>query len=122
MNLTFKNRDLPYVIQFLDSLKLTGGNSRARMKLAQKVDAKYKEISDDYQNEFMNETEELSEAEKKERKKQEVEFLNESATVNMSEYQDKMVMLTGALNNYPHELSGKDAEIHDLLLDKLEGE
>lgn len=119
MNIRFKNRHIPYTIEFLNKIQLTGKVSRARRKLIQKLQGKFQEIQEDYQSAFeVGENEDIEEERK--RKKEENEFLEEVSSVNLSEYQDQLILLAQTLDNYPHELSGADAEMHDLLLDQLE--
>lgn len=123
MNIRMKNRHLPYTIEFLDKLQLTGKVSRARRKLIQKMQEKFKEIQEDYQSAFAAESEDEKVTdieEERKKKKEEVEFLEEVAVINLSEYQDLILLLSQSLDNYPHELSGADAEMHDLILDQLE--
>lgn len=123
MNIRMKNRHLPYTIEFLDKLQLTGKVSRARRKLIQKMQGKFKEIQEDYQAAFAAESEssKVTDIEdERQKKKEEAEFLDEIAVINLSEYQDQILLLAQSLDNYPHELSGADAEMHDLLLDQLE--
>lgn len=122
MNIRYKNRDLPYAIDFLDKLHLTGKVSRARRKLIQKMQIKYKEIQEDYIELFKDKTEDSSvtDEEIQNKRKEEIEFLEEVAVINLSEYQDQILLLAQSLDNYPHEISGADAEMHDLILDQLE--
>lgn len=123
MNIRMKNRHFPYTIEFLDKLQLTGKVSRARRKLIQKMQGKFKEIQEDYQAAFNAESEDekvIGIEDERQKKKEEVEFLDEIAVINLSEYQDQILLLAQSLDNYPHELSGADAEMHDLLLDQLE--
>lgn len=123
MNIRMKNRHLPYTIEFLDKLQLTGKVSRARRKLIQKMQGKFKEIQEDYLAAFNAESEDekVTDIEdERQKKKEEAEFLDEIAVINLSEYQDQILLLAQSLDNYPHELSGADAEMHDLLLDQLE--
>lgn len=123
MNIRIKNRHIPYTIEFLDKLQLTGKVSRARRKLIQKVQGKFKEIQEDYLESFKTESEDdkVTDIEvERNKKKEEAEFLEEVAVINLSEYQDQILLLAQTLDNYPHELSGPDAEMHDLLLNKLE--
>lgn len=123
MNIRMKNRHLPYTIEFLDKLQLTGKVSRARRKLIQKMQEKFKEIQEDYQDAFnaKSEDDKVTDIEvERNKKKEEVEFLEELAVINLSEYQDHILLLAQTLDNYPHEISGADAEMHDLILDQLE--
>lgn len=113
MKITLKSFQLVPAINFLSSLSLKGKESRARMKLINKLNDKRSEVLDElnlieHENgstEYESET---------------TEILNEYVTIDLTEYDDKMAVLADALENYDGELSGKDAGAHDLLLDVLD--
>lgn len=113
MKITLKSFQLVPSINFLSGLSLKGKQSRARMKLMNKLDEKRAEIVGD-----INAIE--HEKGSSQHDSETSEILNEYVTIDLTEYDDKMAVLTDALENYDGEISGKDASAHDLLLDALE--
>ena len=135
--LNLKNNELQPVTGFLQSLKLKNKSSRARTRLVGKLDAKVNELVADqkmllekygqhdasgnlirdgndnflWQPEFAEEA--TSENE---------ELLEEKVTIDLSEYQSQMQVLTAALDELDAELSDVDANIYAVLMDVLEEE
>lgn len=135
--ITFKNMELQPVINFLQSLKLANKTSRARTRLVTKLSEKLENLVSD-QKELLekygqrdNEGNLIRDGnnaylwnpdDSVEANKASIELNNEEVSIDLSEYKAAMKILTTALDNYSMELSEVDANIYNLLMDKLEEE
>lgn len=114
MKITLKNFQIVPAINFLSEVSLKGGKaSRARMKLINKLDGKRAEFAEEV-NSIKHEEDSM------EYQEESLEIFNETSTIDLTEYADKMEILFTALEDYEGTLSGQEAGVHDLILDKLE--
>lgn len=135
--ITFKNMELQPVSNFLQSLKLANKTSRARTRLVTKISEKLENLVSD-QKELLekygqrdNEGNLIRDGnnaylwnpdDSVEANKASIELNNEEVSIDLSEYKAAMKILTTALDSYSMELSEVDANIYNLLMDKLEEE
>lgn len=123
MKITIKNNHLKKVVEFLETLELSGKASRVRVKLNTRLQEKLQEFSIEY-TAIVNEFDELKQQEKYEVLKDKLaesnELLNEPAVVDMTEYEHLLGSLKDELENYQGALQGDSAIAHDVLLDALE--
>ncbi len=134
--LTFKNKELAAIGNFLGTLSLKNKASRGRTKLIKLISAKndeYNEERKDALEPFIKKDEAGNSVEGNtpgsvvliEEKQDEAtaainEIDEESAVIEFTEYNEKMKALYDAIIDYSTEFSNQDAAAYDLLMDQLE--
>jgi hypothetical protein len=124
------------ITQFLEKAELKPKASRVRTKLKKlmqvKIDELYKDEvallerfgKKDEQGELIQHDGDfiLIEETAVEYHQEKAELIRESVSINVDEIRDKLSFLIDGLENSEMSLSGVDAEVLDLLIDKLEEE
>lgn len=133
--LNFKNNQIESMVDMLSNLSISGKASRGRSKLKEKLIAKLKEYNDEVEEArdpyFVKDKDGerivkdkkyvyKDNVDKKELGKTLAEIGEEQASVEFTEYSEKFKALYESLDNYGLNLSGKDADCYDLLMDQLE--
>ncbi|HFP8275606.1 TPA: DUF1617 family protein [Enterococcus faecium] len=132
--LKIRNEDLVDVMSFLKDFDLPPKISRVRTKLAKLIQVKVDEL-------YQDEVDLLQKYGKKdehgnlvqhdgafslipetatEYHKEKADLLNEETHINVDELQDKLPLLVAGFENSEVTISGKDAEMLDLILEQLE--
>ena len=135
--LSLKNKELAPIINFLSAVELSPKASRCRSKLVKKLLEKHTELKEDLEEiiekfgkrddngeiiRLENGNVDFSEDTKEEGIKEQEELLYEEISINLDEIKKKVKFLVTNLDQLDAKLSGYDAEIYDLLMDKLEEE
>lgn len=135
--LSLKNKELAPVINFLSAVELSPKASRCRSKLVKKLLEKHTELKEDLEDiiekfgkrddngeiiRLENGNVEFSEDTKGQGIKEQEELFDEEISINLDEIKKKVKFLVTNLDQLDTKLSGYDAEIYDLLMDKLEEE
>ena len=135
--LSLKNKELAPIINFLSAVELSPKASRCRSKLVKKLLEKHTELKEDLEDiiekfgkrddkgeiiRLENGNVEFSEDARKEGIKEQEELFDEEISINLDEIKKKVKFLVTNLDQLDTKLSGYDAEIYDLLMDKLEEE
>lgn len=135
--LSLKNKELAPVINFLSAVELSPKASRCRSKLVKKLLEKHTELKEDLEDiiekfgkrddngeiiRLENGNVEFSEDTKEQGIKEQEELFDEEISINLDEIKKKVKFLVTNLDQLDTKLSGYDAEIYDLLMDKLEEE
>lgn len=135
--LSLKNKELAPIINFLSAVELSPKASRCRSKLVKKLLEKHTELKEDLEEiiekfgkrddngeiiRLENGNVDFSEDTKEEGIKEQEELLYEEISINLDEIKKKVKFLVTNLDQLDTKLSGYDAEIYDLLMDKLEEE
>ncbi|WKB49246.1 DUF1617 family protein [Lactococcus lactis subsp. lactis] len=135
--LSLKNKELAPIINFLSAVELSPKASRCRSKLVKKLLEKHTELKEDLEDiiekfgkrddngeiiRLENGNVDFSEDTKEEGIKEQEELLYEEISINLDEIKKKVKFLVTDLDQLDTKLSGYDAEIYDLLMDKLEEE
>ena len=135
--LSLKNKELAPVINFLSAVELSPKASRCRSKLVKKLLEKHTELKEDLEDiiekfgkrddkgeiiRLENGNVEFSEDTKEEGIKEQEELFDEEISINLDEIKNKVKFLVTNLDQLDTKLSGYDAEIYDMLMDKLEEE
>lgn len=135
--LSLKNKELAPIINFLSAVELSPKASRCRSKLVKKLLEKHTELKEDLEDiiekfgkrddngeiiRLENGNVDFSEDTKEEGIKEQEELLYEEISINLDEIKKKVKFLVTNLDQLDAKLSGYDAEIYDLLMDKLEEE
>lgn len=135
--LSLKNKELAPVINFLSAVELSPKASRCRSKLVKKLLEKHTELKEDLEDiiekfgkrndkgdiiRLENGNVEFSEDTKEEGIKEQEELFDEEISINLDEIKKKVKFLVTNLDQLDTKLSGYDAEIYDMLMDKLEEE
>lgn len=132
----FKNSELVAVSQFLKNAELTPSVSRVRTKLRKCIQSKIDELYKDEIElvEKFGERDDKGELVEKDGSfslvaKTAIEYhqeknilLEEEVSINVDELTSKLSLLLEAFDNSEEKVSGSDAEILDLIMDKLESE
>ena len=131
-----KNNELVGSLQFLEKAELKPKASRLRTKLKRLVQVKIDELYKD-EVELLEKVGKkddngkliqldgnfsLIEATAEEYHQEKAELINESVSINVDELKEQLPFLLEGLESSEMIVSGTDAEILDLLLDKLEEE
>ena len=131
-----KNSELVAVSQFLKNAELTPKMSRVRTKLRKCIQSKIDELYKDEIElvEKFGERDDKGELVEKDGSfslvaKTAIEYhqeknilLEEEVSINVDELTSKLSLLLEAFDNSEEKVSGSDAEILDLIMDKLESE
>ena len=135
--LSLKNKELAPIINFLSKVELSPKASRCRSKLVKKLLEKHAELKEDLEviidkfgkrdeNDKIIQLEdgnvEFSDDRKEEGIKEQQILLEEEVSINLDEIKDKVKFLVSKLDKIDTKLSGYDAEIYDIIMDKLEEE
>lgn len=135
--LSLKNKELAPIINFLSAVELSPKASRCRSKLVKKLLEKHTELKEDLEDiiekfgkrddkgeiiQLENGNVEFSEDTKEEGVKEQEELFDEEISINLDEIKNKVKFLVTNLDQLDTKLSGYDAEIYDMLMDKLEEE
>jgi len=135
--LSLKNKELAPIINFLSAVELSPKASRCRSKLVKKLLEKHTELKEDLEDiiekfgkrddngeiiRLENGNVEFSEDTKDQGIKDQEELFDEEISINLDEIKKKVKFLVTNLDQLDTKLSGYDAEIYDLLMDKLEEE
>ncbi|MDV2617803.1 DUF1617 family protein [Lactococcus lactis] len=135
--LSLKNKELAPIINFLSAVELSPKASRCRSKLVKKLLEKHTELKEDLEDiiekfgkrddngeiiRLENGNVDFSEDTKEEGIKEQEELFDEETSINLDEIKKKVKFLVTNLDQLDTKLSGYDAEIYDLLMDKLEEE
>ncbi len=135
--LSLKNKELAPIINFLSAVELSPKASRCRSKLVKKLLEKHTELKEDLEDiiekfgkrddkgeiiRLENGNVEFSEDAKEEGVKEQEELFDEEISINLDEIKKKVKFLVTNLDQLDTKLSGYDAEIYDMLMDKLEEE
>ncbi|MDN5446543.1 MAG: DUF1617 family protein [Lactococcus lactis] len=135
--LSLKNKELAPIINFLSAVELSPKASRCRSKLVKKLLEKHTELKEDLEDiiekfgkrddkgeiiRLENGNVEFSEDTKEEGVKEQEELFDEEISINLDEIKNKVKFLVTNLDQLDTKLSGYDAEIYDMLMDKLEEE
>ncbi|KEY62686.1 DUF1617 family protein [Lactococcus cremoris] len=135
--LSLKNKELAPIINFLSAVELSPKASRCRSKLVKKLLEKHTELKEDLEEiiekfgkrddngeiiRLENGNVEFSEDTREEGIKEQEELFDEEISINLDEIKKKVKFLVTNLDQLDTKLSGYDAEIYDLLMDKLEEE
>lgn len=135
--LSLKNKELAPIINFLSAVELSPKASRCRSKLVKKLLEKHTELKEDLEDiiekfgkrddkgeiiRLENGNVEFSEDAREEGIKEQEELFDEEISINLDEIKKKVKFLVTNLDQLDTKLSGYDAEIYDLLMDKLEEE
>lgn len=135
--LSLKNKELAPIINFLSAVELSPKASRCRSKLVKKLLEKHTELKEDLEDiiekfgkrddkgeiiRLENGNVEFSEDTREEGIKEQEELFDEEISINLDEIKKKVKFLVTDLDQLDAKLSGYDAEIYDLLMDKLEEE
>lgn len=135
--LKFKNSEIAQTINFLSRISLKTKASRSRTVLIKKLSEKFEEFSK-FQEEIFNKFAKKNKEGELDRDEQGAihweaehikegnealqELLDEEVFINIEEYRPNIKFLLLALGELDMELSGQDALIYDLIMDKLEEE
>lgn len=135
--LSLKNKELAPIINFLSAVELSPKASRCRSKLVKKLLEKHAELKEDLEEiiekfgkrddkgeiiRLENGNVEFSEDTKEQGIKEQEELFDEEISINLDEIKKKVKFLVTNLDQLDTKLSGYDAEIYDMLMDKLEEE
>lgn len=135
--LSLKNKELAPIINFLSEVKLSPKASRCRSKLVKKLLEKHAELKEDLEviidkfgkrdeNDKIIQLEdgnvEFSDDRKEEGIKEQQILLDEEVSINLDEIKERVKFLVSKLDKIDTKLSGYDAEIYDIIMDKLEEE
>lgn len=135
--LSLKNKELAPIINFLSAVELSPKASRCRSKLVKKLWEKHTELKEDLEKiiekfgkrddngeiiRLENGNVEFSEDTKEGGIKEQEELFDEEISINLDEIKKKVKFLVTNLDQLDTKLSGYDAEIYDMLMDKLEEE
>ncbi|MDT2858168.1 DUF1617 family protein [Lactococcus lactis] len=135
--LSLKNKELAPIINFLSAVELSPKASRCRSKLVKKLLEKHTELKEDLEDiiekfgkrddngeiiRLENGNVEFSEDTKDQGIKDQEELFDEEISINLDEIKKKVKFLVTNLDQLDTKLSGYDAELYDLLMDKLEEE
>lgn len=135
--LSLKNKELAPIINFLSAVELSPKASRCRSKLVKKLLEKHTELKEDLEEiikkfgkrddngeiiRLENGNVEFSEDTKEGGIKEQEELFDEEISINLDEIKKKVKFLVTNLDQLDTKLSGYDAEIYDMLMDKLEEE
>lgn len=135
--LSLKNKELAPIINFLSAVELSPKASRCRSKLVKKLLEKHTELKEDLEDiiekfgkrddkgeiiRLENGNVEFSEDTREEGIKEQEELFDEEISINLDEIKNKVKFLVTNLDQLDTKLSGYDAEIYDMLMDKLEEE
>lgn len=135
--LSLKNKELAPIINFLLAVELSPKASRCRSKLVKKLLEKHTELKEDLEDiiekfgkrddngeiiRLENGNVEFSEDTKDQGIKEQEELFDEEISINLDEIKKKVKFLVTNLDQLDTKLSGYDAELYDLLMDKLEEE
>lgn len=135
--LSLKNKELAPIINFLSAVELSPKASRCRSKLVKKLLEKHTELKEDLEEiiekfgkrddngeiiRLENGNVEFSEDTREEGIKEQEELFDEEISINLDEIKKKVKFLVTNLDQLDTKLSGYDAEIYDMLMDKLEEE
>lgn len=135
--LSLKNKELAPIINFLLAVELSPKASRCRSKLVKKLLEKHTELKEDLEDiiekfgkrddngeiiRLENGNVEFSEDTKDQGIKEQEELFDEEISINLDEIKKKVKFLVINLDQLDTKLSGYDAELYDLLMDKLEEE
>lgn len=135
--LSLKNKELAPIINFLSAVELSPKASRCRSKLVKKLLEKHTELKEDLEDiiekfgkrddngeiiRLENGNVEFSEDTKDQGIKEQEELFDEEISINLDEIKKKVKFLVTNLDQLDTKLSGYDAELYDLLMDKLEEE
>ncbi|MDV2618060.1 DUF1617 family protein [Lactococcus lactis] len=135
--LSLKNKELAPIINFLSAVELSPKASRCRSKLVKKLLEKHTELKEDLEDiiekfgkrddngeiiRLENGNVDFSEDTKEEGIKEQEELFDEEISINLDEIKKKVKFLVINLDQLDTKLSGYDAELYDLLMDKLEEE
>ncbi len=135
--LSLKNKELAPIINFLSEVKLSPKASRCRSKLVKKLLEKHAELKEDLEviidkfgkrdeNDKIIQLEdgnvEFSDDRKEEGIKEQQILLDEEVLINLDEIKERVKFLVSKLDKIDTKLSGYDAEIYDIIMDKLEEE
>ncbi|MDM7548014.1 DUF1617 family protein [Lactococcus lactis] len=135
--LSLKNKELAPIINFLSAVELSPKASRCRSKLVKKLLEKHTELKEDLEEiiekfgkrddngeiiRLENGNVDFSEDTREEGIKEQEELFDEEISINLDEIKKKVKFLVTNLDQLDTKLSGYDAEIYDMLMDKLEEE
>lgn len=135
--LSLQNKELAPIINFLSAVELSPKASRCRSKLVKKLLEKHTELKEDLEEiikkfgkrddngeiiRLENGNVEFSEDTKEGGIKEQEELFDEEISINLDEIKKKVKFLVTNLDQLDTKLSGYDAEIYDMLMDKLEEE
>lgn len=135
--LSLKNKELAPIINFLSAVELSPKASRCRSKLVKKLLEKHTELKEDLEDiiekfgkrddngeiiRLENGNVEFSEDIKDQGIKEQEELFDEEISINLDEIKKKVKFLVTNLDQLDTKLSGYNAELYDLLMDKLEEE
>ena len=135
--LSLKNKELAPIINFLSKVELSPKASRCRSKLVKKLLEKHAELKEDLEviidkfgkrdeNDKIIQLEdgnvEFSDDRKEEGIKEQQILLDEEVLINLDEIKERVKFLVSKLDKIDTKLSGYDAEIYDIIMDKLEEE
>ncbi|MCT0061630.1 DUF1617 family protein [Lactococcus lactis subsp. lactis] len=135
--LSLKNKELAPIINFLSAVELSPKASRCRSKLVKKLLEKHTELKEDLEEiiekfgkrddngeiiRLENGNVDFSEDTKEQGIKEQEELFDEEISINLDEIKKKVKFLVTNLDQLDTKLSGYDAEIYDMLMDKLEEE
>lgn len=135
--LSLKNKELAPITNFLSAVELSPKASRCRSKLVKKLLEKHTELKEDLEEiikkfgkrddngeiiRLENGNVEFSEDTREEGIKEQEELFDEEISINLDEIKKKVKFLVTNLDQLDTKLSGYDAEIYDMLMDKLEEE
>ena len=135
--LSLKNKELAPIINFLSKVELSPKASRCRSKLVKKLLEKHAELKEDLEviidkfgkrdeNDKIIQLEdgnvEFSDDRKEEGIKEQQILLDEEVSINLDEIKERVKFLVSKLDKIDTKLSGYDAEIYDIIMDKLEEE
>lgn len=135
--LSLKNKELAPIINFLSAVELSPKASRCRSKLVKKLLEKHTELKEDLEEiiekfgkrddngeiiRLENGNVEFSEDTREKGIKEQEELFDEEISINLDEIKKKVKFLVTNLDQLDTKLSGYDAEIYDMLMDKLEEE
>lgn len=135
--LSLKNKELAPIINFLSEAELSPKASRCRSKLVKKLMEKYEEFSEDEKNLFekYGERDDDGELIKTDEQKYKLVpdtakeclaeqqlLIDEEVMITLDEIKEKVKYLVTKLDKLDMKLSGNDAVIYDVIMDKLEEE
>lgn len=130
MELKIKNKDLKDSIQFLENLSLKGKESRYRTKLINVLQIALNELIADELDLLKLHglfkdggllPKELQDADSARAFNEEYEEVtNETVTIDTGLFTEQIKNMKGVLENLTIDLSGRQAEVYDILLDELE--
>lgn len=130
MELKIKNKDLKDSILFLENLSLKGKESRYRTKLINVLQVALNELIADELDLLKSHglftdgrllPKELQDADAARAFNEEYEEVtNETVTIDTGLFTEQIKNVKGVLENLTIDLSGRQAEVYDILLDELE--